>query len=213
MRRSMLTAGLVLILSARASAEECPTTPAGDPYATGQAAASATADSAGLRRVGAERAAFLDALTHLKTCLGERAKTVTGWSVAAVRYFDSDPIVEVDVSARFDKTPVVTVLGAALPDTSKKGGIDQVRVEATRAAVISARRNAAEALDVVFATEGTAGKVRKTLASTLSACATGEVAYWDDGSVSVKVTCGKGVDADQKTETKPQPAIGKHAQK
>jgi hypothetical protein len=206
-------AGLCLAAIALASSgtarAECATSAAGQPYATGSAAASASASTVTTRRLGAERAAFLDALSKLKKCVGDKGKPITGWSLLAVRYFDSDPVVETDVGARFDDIPVVTALGSAAVSTAKSTK-DEVRIDTTQAAVTIAQRNAKEALDIVFPVDA-AGSVRQTLSGTLDRCVTSEASYWDDGAISVKLTCGKGLDPKQETVKKGQPAVLKHA--
>ncbi len=196
---SCATFAALLVASATAArAEPCAQTASHQPFATGSGKADPRADSAGLRRLGAERAAFLDALVRLRACLGPRASTVTGWSVAAVRYFDSDPIVEVDVAASFDKAPQLTVLGSALPDVAREslrgGNVKRARLETTRAAVTMAQRNATEALDVLFPSTGEkGGDVKQTLAGSLGGCATSDIAYWGDQAVSVRLTCGQAI--------------------
>jgi hypothetical protein len=211
-----LVLALTALAAGRAGAEECPKSAAGAAFATGSGSGNAKADTAGLRRLGAERAAFMDALGKLRACLGPKAKDVTGWSIADVRYFDSDPIVEVDVAAAFDAKQQVTVLGSALPNAAKTaaagGNVKQARLETTRAAVTMAQRNARESLEAAFpAADGAEGEAKKVLAGSLGGCVTNEITYWDDASVNVKLTCGKAVEAPAKVEPKAQPAIEKHA--
>lgn len=204
------------LVAAGARAEECPRNAAGQSYATGTGSGSAKADTAGLRRVGAERAAFFDGLNKLRGCLGDKANKVTGWNVAEVRYFDSDPIVEVDVLAAFDAAAQVTILGSALPNLARSaaagGNIKEARLSTTRAAVAMAQRNAKEALDAVFpSTDGAAGSVKKELAGSVGGCVTSDIAYFDDQAVSVKVTCGRSVTAPAKAaEPHPAPKAEKH---
>jgi hypothetical protein len=190
---------LALVLAAcafavpAARAADCTPNAAGQPVATGNGNGNAKADTKGKARLQAERGAFLDALTKLRACLGDKAKTVTGWSIADVRYFDSDPIVEIDVVASFDAAPQVTVLGSAVPNLDKgEENVKKVRLATQRAATAIAQRNAKEALDVVFPS-GDGDAAKSQLAGSLGGCQVVDIAYWSDQAVSVKATCGKDV--------------------
>ena len=204
-----VVAGLSLTAGA-ARAAECPVTYAGLPYATGMGKGNPSADSAGVRRLGAERAAFMGALANLKACLGDKAKDVTGWSIVEVRYFDSDPLVEIDVAAS-SKAQQITVIGSGLPTAKKDANVADARVSATRAALSTARRNAQEALDAVFPSAGAPGNVKKTLKGTLNGCATGKTTYWDDQAVTVEITCSKTATAGGTPKPANQPVIQQHA--
>lgn len=205
-------AACALALPATVHAAECQKNAAGKPFATGNGKQNPKAETKGKARLGAERAAFFDALTQLKACLGDQAKTVTGWTVADVRYFDSDPIVEVDVAASFEPAPQVTVLGSAVPNLDKgDANVKKVRLETQRAATAIAQRNAKEALDVAFP-EGSEGDTRAQLSGSLGACQVVDINYWSDQAVSVKVTCGKDVKAAS-AEGHDAPAIQKHDKK
>jgi hypothetical protein len=201
-------------LAGTALAAPCQTTPTGAPRATGGGKGNAKAATSGLRRLQAERAAFLDAVTQLKACLGEKASEAKGWSISDVRYFDSDPIVEVDVVALLEGAPQVTVLGSGLPNTKKAqeagGGLQQAKIEARRAAISNAQRNAKEALDAVLPKEGDAGRAYQELSGSLGACSLDDVAFWDDQAISVKLTCGRAAPAEKAPEEHPAPAVQKH---
>jgi hypothetical protein len=181
--------------------------------ATGTANANAKAASKGASRLGAERAAFLEALKNLKSCLGDGPSKVTGWTISEVRYFDSDPVVEVDVAASTAADPKVTILGSGIPNLGG-ASVGDVRVKTTRSATLNAQRNAKEALDVAFPNDGAAGETKKVIAGTLKGCATTKISYWDDQAVTVTLECGKGVDG-QAAAPKPTaaPALEKHAAK
>ena len=212
MRRFLLVplAALLLAAPAAARAADCAQSADGRPLATGSGNASAKADTKGKARLGAERAAFLDGLSKLKACLGEKAKTVTGWSITEVRYYDADPIVEVDVAAAFDAAPQITVLGSALPNLDKGAdNVKKIRLETQRAATAVAQRNAMEALAVVFP-EGEGGDLRQQLAGSLGACQIVDITYWSDQAVTVKSTCGKDVKATS-VEGHDAPALQKRA--
>ncbi len=204
---------VAVMLASPAARAQCAKTASGQPYATGTGDADPAAETAGLRRLGAERAAFLDALAKLHACLGAKASGVTGWSLAAVRYFDSDPIVEVDVAATFDQAPRIAVLGSALPNIAREmrrgSNIKRLRLSTTRAAKVMAERNAAEALNVVFPAGGKTGDVRQVVAGAIGGCATTDIAYWSDQAVSVKLICGKAV-AHRRVKPHPAPKIEKH---
>jgi uncharacterized membrane protein YdfJ with MMPL/SSD domain len=203
----------VVLAPATARAAECAKSAAGAPMATGKGNVNAKAETAGKARLGAERAAFLDALTELRKCLGDKASTVTGWTVAEVRYFDSDPVVEVDVAASFDPAPQVTVLGSSIPDVEKVqaagGNIASARLTTTRSAEAVAKRNAQEALGAVFPETGAAGAARQELAGMLGGCVRADLTYWDDQAVTVKLTCGKGVESKD-VSAHPAPALEHH---
>jgi hypothetical protein len=213
-RNAIARLAVVLMLgafSARvAKADDCARGANNNPMATGSGNAGVNAANAGAKRLGAERAAFLDATNKLKKCLGDRVKSVTGWSLSPVRYFDADPIVEVDVMALFDKTPTVTVIGSALPSTTSGGNAKSERIKTTTGAKTLAQRNAKEALRAVFPTQGeTEGDISSRLMGSLGACSTDEITYWDDAAVTVKLTCGKSPATPDPTPS-GQPAIGKH---
>jgi hypothetical protein len=207
-----LAACALAALPGTARAAECAKNAAGKPFATGNGKNNPKAETKGKARLGAERAAFFDALSQLKDCLGDQAKGVTGWTVADVRYFDSDPIVEVDVAASFEPAPQVTVLGSAVPNLDKgDANVKKVRLDTQRAATAIAQRNAKEALDVVFP-DGSEGETRSQLAGSLGACQVVDINYWSDQAVSVKVTCGKDVKAAPATGH-DAPALQKHDKK
>lgn len=193
---------LVLAPSARA---ECPKSASGQAMATGEGRASASAENAAKRRLGAERAAYLDALSRLKGCLtADEAAKLTSVTVTDVRYFDSEPIVEVDVAVASEGPAKFVVLGAAAPST-KADNVQKARVGATRAALTYARRNAAESLDALLPTSDKAGTAKKFFSALLTNCDATEVSYWDDGAVSMKVECSKEAKAEP-VETKA-PAV------
>lgn len=199
---------LSIAAASSAHAAECAKNASGQPMATGNGKANPKAAGKGQSRLQAERAAFLDALTNLRGCL-DKAKSPTGWSIADVRYFDSDPIVEVDVVALFDGAPQVTVLGSAVPNTdSGETNVKKLRLSTQTAAKTVAQRNAAEALNVVFP-EGTAGDLKHELSGSLSSCQPIDIAYWADAAVSVKLTCGKGVNVPP-VSGHDAPALQKH---
>jgi hypothetical protein len=195
-----------------AFAADCKKNAAGAPTVTGSGNADAKAENAGKRRLGAERGALLDALRQIKSCLGDNAGKVTGWSITDVRYFDADPVVEMDVTASFEASPRVTVLGSGLPDLKKAaltGNTGHARVQTTRAAVLSAQRNAKEALDAAFPSEGSGGELKQTIVGSLGGCSTDLVSYWDDQAVTVRLTCGKDVEKGSEPEPKDAPKVEK----
>lgn len=201
-------AACALAIPGTALAAECQKNAAGKPVVTGSGKANPKAETKGHARLGAERAAFFDALIQLKACLGDQAKAVTGWTVSDIRYFDSDPVVEVDLAASFEPTPHVTVLGSAIPNLAKGDvNVKKVRLETQRAATAVAQRNAKEALDVAFP-EGSEGDTRSQISGSLGACQVVDLNYWSDQAVSLKLTCGKDVKAAP-AEGHDAPAIQK----
>lgn len=191
-------------LSAAPARAECAKSPTGAPMATGEGKGSSDAKNAAVRRVKAERAAYLDALTKLRACLGEEGVAkVTGLGVVETRYFDSDPIVEVDVAALTGEQPKVVLLASAPPKTDA-GSVNKIRLATTRAAVTLAQRGAAEALDAFVPAAEKTGTVRASLEGVLGGCQEKEVAFWDDGAVSVTVECSKGEKGDVVKKGQPE---------
>lgn len=194
--------GASLALPAQA---ECDKSAAGAAMATGEGKAFTTGTSASQRRLGAERAAYMDALGKLRACLTpDELKALTSVTIAGVRYYDSDPLVEVDVQAQIEGPAKFVVLGSAAPKMDGKD-IKKVRIGATRAALTLARRNAAEALNVILPESENEGTARKSFTALLTNCDATEVSYWDDGAVSMKVECSKDAKAE-KVEV-PAPAL------
>jgi len=204
---------LAAAVPATARGAECAQNKAGAPMATGKGNVTQK-ESAGLSRLFAERAAFLDALGELRKCMGEKASTVTGWTVSEVRYFDSDPVVEVDVAGTFDAAPQVTALGSGIPDVEKikaqGGNVASARLTTKQSAVNAAKRNAKEALDALWPASGASGAAKQEISGMLGGCVVGDIAYWDDHAVSVKVTCGRGVVSKGDPEGHKAPPVGKH---
>lgn len=194
--------GAVLALPAQA---QCEKKADGATVATGEGKAFTSATSASQRRLGAERAAYMDALAKLRACLSPEAlESLASVTVADVRYFDSEPLVEVDLQAQSEGPVKFVVLGSAAPKMDGKD-INKVRIGATRAALTLARRNAAEALNVILPESEKEGTARKSFMALLTDCDATQVSYWDDGAVSMKVECSKDAKAE-KVEV-PAPAI------
>lgn len=188
----------------------------GSARATGLGNRNAKTDNPAIARLSAERGAFLDALAKLKPCLqaGEESK-LSGWEIAAIRYFDSDPVVEIDLVARLgEETKKVSALGSALPSKARLDSgatLAQLRIETTRAATVVAQRNAKESLDALLPSSSKAGaELRSTLQGTLGSCAATDVTYWDDQAVSVRVTCFQGVLAQTTVEPSVAPKLLSH---
>lgn len=201
----MVAAALGLVAVASPARAECGKTADGLAMATGSGKAFTGGETAAKRRLGAERAAYLDALTKLRACLKpEQVEKVVSVTVSDVRYFDSEPIVEVDVAANTQGPAKFVVLGGAAPKVSADN-IQKVRIGATRAALTLARRNAAEALNVLLPAAEKEGTARKSFSALLTDCDATEVSYWDDGAVSMKVECSKEAKAER-VET-PAPGI------
>lgn len=204
--RNTLGASIVAALSlsaASAVAEPCALSSDGAPMATGKGNASPRFKTDGQKRLGAEQAAFMTALVGLRSCLGERAAEVTGWKLGEVRYFDADPLVEVDVVALFDGAPQAVVLGSAVPGAGSD--IKAVRLNTTRAARVNAQRAAKAALDALLPASGKTGEASQRIAGSLGGCELQDIAYWDDQAVSVQLSCGKAPAAPP--EPHPAPAV------
>lgn len=184
---------------------QCEKADSGAAMATGEGKAFTKATSASQRRLGAERAAYMDALTKLRACLTpDELKALSSVTISSVRYYDSEPLVEVDIEAQSDGPAKFVVLGSAAPSMDGKD-IKTVRIAATRAALTLARRNASEALNVILPESEKEGTARKSFTALLTNCDATEVSYWDDGAVSLKVECSNDAKAE-KVEV-PAPTI------
>lgn len=200
-----IAAVVVGVAAALPAQAQCEKTAEGVITATGEGKAFSAATSASQRRLGAERAAYMDALTRLRGCMtAEELESLSAVTVAAVRYYDSEPLVEVDLRAQGKGPAKFVVIGSAAPKMDGKD-INKVRIGATRAALTVARRNAAEALDLILPKGEKEGSARKSFTALLTRCDATEVSYWDDGAVSMKVECSEGAKAE-KVEL-PAPAI------
>lgn len=211
--RSALLVVVAVGLSSQVASAECSKNTAGAAFATGTGKADAKADSPAKRRLFAEKAAYMEALKGLKACLGdEEASKIGGWTISEVRYFDSDPIVEVDIAALPANADRVAVIGSGLPDLKNAAaGVKGVRIGAERAAKLSAMANAKAALAKAFPS-GKEGEARHTFEGMLTGCVATNVAYWDDQSVTLKLECGKDVPKEA-AKAAPAPALEKHAAK
>lgn len=201
---------LALSLTSQAARAECSRNADGDAFATGEGRARANADTTAMRRLGAERAAYLDALTKLKACLEGEKPQFKSVTVSDVRYFDSEPIVEVDLVGKAEGHARLVVLASASPRAKAGANIHKVRLDATRAAVALARRNASEALDVLWPNDAAKeGSAKSSFTALLTGCDATQVSYWDDGAVSVRVECSNEAKAEQIKG--PAPALRQRA--
>ena len=219
-RFAALVAVVAAVASQTASAE-CQKNAAGAPMATGTGNAPSKLNkddpmAKAKARLMAESTAFQEALKGLKSCMGADAAKLTGWTIGEVRYFDSDPIVEIDVAgSTAPESKTVTGIGTGIPDvTNNAAGVAGVRLKTENAAKTRAQANAKQAVDKVFPSSGKEGDTKVVLAGMIKGCTKTKISYWDDKSVTVTLECGKEAPASTAdVKPTPAPALAQHEAK